>query len=358
MTALQYSGAMWGATLADLRFRYRQFVIAVVGAGLVLAMALLLTGLAAGFKVEIRRTVLAVGADRLVMTTSSGGRFTSTSLFPQADVARIAGLPGVSGVGPLAVIPSQQASRDGEGRSVILIGVAVHGLGSPSVSHGSGLNGTGEVVTSSTLGARVGSSMGIDGRSFRVVGTVGDRTLLGGVPVVYLPLQDVQTIALNGKPLVTAVAVRGVPAAVPAGLQAMTNADVVDQTLAMLAGGVSSIKNSRLLMWGVAAMIVAALLYVSALQRRQDFAVFKALGSSSSLLFASLALQSVVVTLAAAVFGAIVCNFMHGLFAQPVAIPASAFVTLPLVAIAVGLLASLVALRTATRADPASAFGG
>jgi putative ABC transport system permease protein len=49
---------------------------------------------------------------------------------------------------------------------------------------------------------------------------------------------------------------------------------------------------------------------------------------------------------------------MSGLFALPVAIPSSAFVTLPLVAVVVGILSSLVALRTATRADPVAAFGG
>ena len=53
-------------------------------------------------------------------------------------------------------------------------------------------------------------------------------------------------------------------------------------------------------MWLVAAIIVAALLYVSALQRVRDFAVLKALGSSSLALFGSLALQAVVVTLLAA----------------------------------------------------------
>jgi putative ABC transport system permease protein len=49
---------------------------------------------------------------------------------------------------------------------------------------------------------------------------------------------------------------------------------------------------------------------------------------------------------------------MGGLFAQPLAIPASAFFTLPMVAVVVGLLSSLVALRRATGADPAAAFGG
>jgi putative ABC transport system permease protein len=44
------------------------------------------------------------------------------------------------------------------------------------------------------------------------------------------------------------------------------------------------------------------------------------------------------------------------MFALPIAIPPSAFVVLPIVAIIVGLLSSLVALRRAIAVDPSSAF--
>ena len=39
-------------TLQDLRYRARQFSIAVIGAGLLFAMSILLAGMAAGFSVE------------------------------------------------------------------------------------------------------------------------------------------------------------------------------------------------------------------------------------------------------------------------------------------------------------------
>jgi putative ABC transport system permease protein len=97
---------------------------------------------------------------------------------------------------------------------------------------------------------------------------------------------------------------------------------------------------------------------VSALQRVRDFAVLKALGASSRALFGSLALQAVVVTLLAAALAMVACNFMGGLFHQPVVVPGTAFATLPAIAVAVGLIASLVALRRVTGADPAAAFGG
>jgi putative ABC transport system permease protein len=48
---------MWAITLRDLEFRRRQFAIAVVGAGLAFALALVLTRMSAGFRHEARATV-------------------------------------------------------------------------------------------------------------------------------------------------------------------------------------------------------------------------------------------------------------------------------------------------------------
>jgi putative ABC transport system permease protein len=135
-------------------------------------------------------------------------------------------------------------------------------------------------------------------------------------------------------------------------------AAVERDSLSSLSSAVTSIQNSRSMMWVVAAIIIAALIYVSALQRVRDFAVLKALGSSSASLFASLCLQAVIVTLLAAALGTALSTVMTGVFSQPVSVPGSAYATLPIVAVAVGVVASLVALRRATGADPVAAFGG
>jgi putative ABC transport system permease protein len=223
---------------------------------------------------------------------------------------------------------------------------------------GQALSAPGQVVADTRAGAAVGSQITVGSTAFRVVGQVVHRTMLAGTPIVFMSLGDAQALDLGGRPLITAVVTRGVPSQVPAGLDVLTNSEVEQDNLSPLGGAVSSINNTRILMWVVAAIIVAALLYVSALQRVRDFAVLKALGSSSLVLFESLALQAVVVTLLAAVLAAALANFLGVLFAQPVVIPASAFATLPVIAIAVGLVSSLVAVRRATSADPAAAFGG
>jgi putative ABC transport system permease protein len=181
---------------------------------------------------------------------------------------------------------------------------------------------------------------------------------LAGQPDAYVSLNDAQAILYGGRPLIGAVLTTGVPTHTPHGLSALSPHQIETDSLSQMGPAVSSISNSRVFMWVIAAFIVAALVYVTALERTRDFAVLKALGSSSSLLFVGLAVQAVIVALAAAAVAAVISNFMTGLFAQPVDIPGSAFVVLPMAALAVGILSSLAALRRAVSADPAVAFAG
>lgn len=349
---------MWGVTFADLRYRYRQFLIAVIGAGLVLAMALLMSGLVGGFTAETDWTVGGVGAQRWVLAANSHGSIAGSEVFPQSDVAVIARSHGVTRAAPLVIALAQVARIGRYTRSVEVFGVQIGNMGDPAVTSGHALSGSGQVVADVRAGVTTGAQITVGAMPFRVVGQVSNRTMLAGVPILYVSLRDAQALSFGGRPLVTAAVTRGIPAMVPAGLTVLSNQAIEQRLLANLSGAVSSINNSKVVMWLVAAMIVAALLYVSALQRVRDFAVLKALGSSSLALFGSLALQAVVVTLLAAAFAMVISNFMGGLFKQPVAVPASAFATLPAVAVGVGLISSLVALRRATGADPAAAFGG
>jgi putative ABC transport system permease protein len=346
-------------TLQDLRFRARQFVIAVVGAGLVFAMTLLLAGMTAGFGVEIDQTVAGLGAQSWVLPSGSVGRIAALSPMPASAVSTVRHTAGVTAADPLIVVPqaAQIASRPAQ--SVNLVGYRPGGLGGPGETvTGHGVAGNGQAVVDARMKLAVGQNFVVSGHRFTVVGVVSDRTLLGGVPNAYITVTDAQKVVFGGRPLIGAVLTTGVPATVPPGYGVYSNTQIEKASLAQLASAVSSINNSRFFMWVIAAIIVAALVYVTALERTRDFAVLKAVGSSTALLFAGLAAQAVAVALAAAVLAAVLANFMTGLFAQPVDIPGSAFVVLPLSALIVGLLASLAALRRAASVDPSTAFAG
>ena len=180
--------------------------------------------------------------------------------------------------------------------------------------------------------------------------------MLGGSPLVYVPLADAQTVAFGGRSLINAVVVEGSPTHLPAGLVAYSNMRVELSSLDQMSGAVSSVDSARSFMWIIATIIVAALVYVSALQRTRDFAILRALGASALSLFVGLAVQAVLVALAAAVVALVVANFMTGIFALRVDIPFNSYLTLPLSAVVVGLVGALAALRRSVAVDPSTAF--
>jgi len=349
---------MLTVTFADLWFRARQFAIAVVGVGLVLALALELSGLADGFHVEVANSVNGVGATSWVLSSSAHGRVTAFAAFPEAAASQVASQPGVKRASPLLFVPGQvvQVSGAKSSSTVNLVGVQQGGLGDPEVATGHPLSGPDQAVVDSVLPASVGSMLTIGGHHYTVVGTVHGRTLTGGIPLVYMPLATVQGAITGGQRLITAVATVGTPRHVPSGLVVLAPATVIASTVAQLQSGVKSIDNTRWLMWIVAAAIVASMLYVAALERKRDFAVLKAVGASSRALFGSLVAEAVIVTLLAAVVAELLSTLLTPMFGQPVDISTETRLVLPAIAVVVGVLASISALRRVTGADPATAF--
>lgn len=348
---------MLSVTFADLVFRARQFAIAVIGVALVLAMALLLSGLAAGFRVEVENTIGGVGADQWVMAHGSEGQVTAFAAFSQGAVAAVRHSPGVSKADGLLVVPNQNATIDGTQHISVMMGVRPGGIGTPAVTSGKTLTGDGQAVVDARAHAAVGDTITFGAQHFRIVGLTEGKTMMGGLPVVYLPLGAAQRLAVGGRPLITAVVTQGTPRTLPAGLDAFSTEQAVDNTVAQLGSAVSSINNTKIIMWVIAAAIIAALVYVAALERGRDFAVLKALGSSSMLLFLSSAIQAVVVAVLASALAIALSGLMTPVMQQPVDIPTGAYITLPLIAAGIGLVASLAALRRTVGADPAAAFG-
>ena len=108
----------------------------------------------------------------------------------------------------------------------------------------------------------------------------------------------------------------------------------------------------------MAAGIVAAIVYVSVLERTRDFATLKAIGSSTRSLVVGLVAQAGVLSVCSAIAAVGVCRAISPTFSFPVSVPSSAYVQLLVVAMVVGVLASLAGVRKITHIDPALAFGG
>jgi putative ABC transport system permease protein len=344
-------------TLADLRFRSRQFLIAVVGAGVVFALAVLMSGMANGFYAEIKSTVTSTRADTWVVPKGSSGPFTSVLGIPESRVKAVAAEPGVTSASG-AVISLQTVERGAGGNlRVMMIGTAPGGPAQVRPDNGAVVESPNDAVADRRLGLRIGEQFTLAGRRFTVVGLVSGHTMLGGTPDVFIGLRAAQRVLFSGQHVITAISVQGHPRTVPADLHAMSIKAVEKDSLGPMADSVSSIENTRYLMWAVAVIIVAALVYVSTLQRQRDFAVLKAVGASGRDLFASVALQAVLVTLGAAALAASTAWIFRPLYMVPLVVPGSAYWSLPIIAVVVGIFSSLIALRRAVTVDPALAFG-
>jgi putative ABC transport system permease protein len=346
---------MLAITFYDLRFRGRQFLIAVVGAALVFSLGLLESGLANNFHVEVNRLIRGIGADWWIIPHGSSGPLTSLATLPDADLQAVRAAPGVVRADPLIFLP-ESAVIGKVARSTEVIGHELGALGDEPVDSGRRVQTQGEAVVDARLHVGLGRTFAIAGRPFTVVGLTHGHTVNGGVPTVSMLIGDTQALAFSGQLLQTTIVTQGRPSSLPPGLLAKTNAEVRSDTIRPLKAAVASIDNSRQMMWVVAAIIIAALLYVSALERVRDFAVLKSLGSSSGRIFAGLVVQSVLVTIGAAVLAAVAAIFLKPIFPLPVTIPGTAYIVLPAVAIGVGVIASLVALRRAVGVDPTLAF--
>jgi putative ABC transport system permease protein len=119
----------------------------------------------------------------------------------------------------------------------------------------------------------------------------------------------------------------------------------------------SALRLIALLLWAAGTVLIGAFVYVSAIGRLKDFAVMKALGGSATQLLRGVAVQSLLLALAAAATGASLANLYIPRFPVYLDPPAAAYVQLFLLAAGSGLLASVGGIRKAVRVDPAVAFG-
>ena len=347
------------AALHDLRWRRRRFVIAILGTSLVFGMTLLMSGVAHGFSAETNATVRSLRADGWIVRRGAAGPFLGAAPMAQADADAIARVPGVRSAAATLFTRKSVRARSGVETDVNIFGSTSSSLGMPVPDEGRAPTATNEVLISSSLpGYHVGDAIDLAGVPLRVVGIVHGSTALAGTPNVFLTIAGVQQIGYGGQPVASAVAVHGHPTSVPPAYVVLGSGAARSDLLRAIAKAKTSIGLVSMLLWIVAASIIGAVVYLSALERQRDFAVFKATGVATHSILAGLALQAAVLSLLAAAMGSVVGTALAPLFPMIVSIQLRAHLLLPVLALAIGGVASIAGLRRVATTDPALAFGG
>ena len=344
----------WLVALRDLQWGRRRFAIAVTATALVFALGLLMSGVSASFDNEVRRTVDAIGADGWLVPAESFGPFTGPATMPAARAAAARRLPGVRRADPIAVLrASTQTPRRG---SVNLLGVVPGGVGSPGGREARLLR-RGLAIADASLGLGVGAHLDLSGTRFRVGAVTRGRTYFAGVPTVTVSLRAAQRLALDGRPLSTAIVTQGVPAAAPGGFALLGNDEVRTDLGRPVAQAKQTISFIRMLLWAVGAGIIGAIVYLAALERMREFAALKAIGVSTGHLMRALAVQAALLSFLSALLAVALEKAIAPAVAMSVEVSPAALATLPVTAVTAGIAASALAIRRAVSADPALAFG-
>jgi putative ABC transport system permease protein len=346
----------WLISLRDLQWRRRRFAIGVVATALVFALGLVLSGVRASFDNEIRRTVDSFEGDAWLLKAGSLGPFTAPRPFPAARVVDVRRVPGVRRADPIVVLGGTTTTPGR--RNLQLVGVVPHGVGAPPGSGSRELSMPGGAIADEQLGLGTGDRLELNGADFRVRSVTHGMTYFAGIPRVTIPLRQAQRLGLNNQPLATAIVTRGRPATVPPGLTMLENREVAQDLARPINPAKDTISLIRFLLWGVAAGIIGAIVYLSVLERVGDFAVLKAIGVSTRHLLGALLLQSVLLSLLSALLAVGLEKAIAPAVAMSVEVSIGTYLTLPLVAVLVGALASFLGLRRAISVDPALAFGG
>jgi putative ABC transport system permease protein len=354
---------MLRAALRDLQWRRKRFVITIVGTALVFAMSLLMSGLSNSFTVEIDRTLTDQRGEWWVTRSDAAGAFSPGSFLTNLDVAAItAPTSGFSEAEPLmfgsTTVETHPGAKNNTVMNVTLFGVVPGKIGAPmEVTSGSTDLTDSQVIVPEKLGVHVDDTVRVAGIDLKVVGVVSKASLVAGAPTLTVTLPQSQQLLVGGQPLSSMVVARGTPT-LPTGYRAYTRDEAHADLIRPLKNAVQSIDFVKILLWLVAGLIIASVVYLTVLERTRDIAVFKATGVSNAAIGAGICLQAVILAVTASLVGIVLAIILAPWFPMDVVISTGAMVGLPILAVVVGVLAGLFGVRRTTSVSPATAFGG
>ncbi|MEE8603186.1 FtsX-like permease family protein [Euzebya tangerina] len=326
---------MWLLLVRDLRFRRSRIILTSLGTGLVLTMVLIVTGISGGFDAAARDTVTTLHQGPWLLPEGVTGPFTSASAFP---VSELGDLPPDVEATPTAITRSVALDENAVSQDVVLIGLPVGTIvGGQMVSE--------LLITSEEAGFEGGSEITVGGRLANVADGVPGLTLFAGTPIVIAPLPFVQAAVFEGADVATAAFLSGRPVPAPRGFAVLSRDAVIADSLRSVSDANDTIAIVRVLLLLVAAILIGAVVYVSALERRREFALLKAVGARGRRLMVGVLTQALVIATIGSFIAVVLEVLLSGAFPMAVSVDGADYLTLAVITVISAAAASLVGLR-------------
>ena len=348
---------MWLLTIRDLQYRRVRLIVVVLLASVVMALLFVMTGLVNQFNLEPYDATESIGAEYWVLADGVSGPFTSAGTLPLALGATLDDAAPV-------VVARGTMSEDGsdDTTEVVVVGgedaQLTTTMSAGSIVEGRAVAGPNEVVLDRTAGFDVGDRVQLGPLDVDVVGLTSDTTVLAGLPLVFVELGTAQDLSFQSRDVVSGFLLDAAPSTAPDGAVVRSADDVAADALGPLEDAISSVDLVRALLWLVTAVIIGAVVFLSALERQRDFAILRAMGTPRRALLGAVAVQAVTIALLAALVALVLHRLILPLFPLQVRVPTEALWQIPLGAVIAALVAGAFGLRKVASADPAAAFSG
>jgi putative ABC transport system permease protein len=340
----------------DFRARLQRFLVIGIGMALVLAITLLLSAFSEGFKLRSERLLDVFGGDRYAVAEGASGPMTSTTPLPPdlLDTFQRAGFEARS-----MFFAPNAVSIDGAPAKVVVVGSTGDEPGL-RLTEGRLVAGPDEALADEALvELGLGDDFVLAGRPFTVVGMIEHATWDIATAGLFIDRQTAIDVLAGGQPVVTAIAIDGdgeLPP-LPAGVSIHTRDQAFEDVLSRTEDAKRSIDAFKYTLWALAIVIVGAVLYLAAIERVRDFAIFKATGTANLDLVFGLGLQAAIVGVIAGVLSIGLAHLMMPVYPGLLSLPFTlAWPVIP-VSVVIAVLSSMVGVKRAIQVDPSQAFG-
>ena len=320
--------------------RWSRTLTAVIGIGLAIALAYVMSGVVAGFQAETSRTLRAIGNSFLVPESSSGLLNNLTDASEPPD-------------GTQAVL----FARDSLERQDLDLNIFGTRPGLVDAERGRPIEGPGEVVIDVSAEVAIGDTVTLAGRDLEVVGHTEGTRMFGGGPVVYMELAEMQELYFNGRPVAQFFA-SSEAVDPPEGLAAMSFARAKDDIDRAVRGAISSLALTRTLLWVMVGGVVLVLNRLTLLDRWAELATLKCLGAGSLAVGSSLVVESVAVGALGAGLGCLGGLALAPLFPLAVELDRETVWQIVLLSVAVSFAVAVLGTWRLRAVAPSDAFRG
>ena len=394
----------------DIGYHRGRFILTSIGLGLLLGVVISMGGIYRGLIADALAILNANRADIWVVQQNTNGPFAESSRMPEDTKYRIAAVPGVAAVSPLA-FQTIQIDRQGKPFRFFLIGYELNSFGGPpAIIAGRNIRQKHyEMVVARSMPIALGEKLQLGQNQYTVVGISENIVSSSGDPAAYVTLADAQEIqfkksnhAIRNERAKIGAGVAGNKALIPAQAELLTQSIIattesihtVNTVMLRLAPGadlkeiqeriqrwnhlraISDAEQTAILAKGmiekarmqlglfrvilliISGVIISLIIYTSTLDKIRVIATLKLIGAQNRVIIGMILQQSLLMGILAYAIGYTVILLTYEKFPRRIVLETFDLQVLFVIVMAICTLSSFIGIRKALKVEPAEALGG